>query len=629
MQVFISYAEEDSANARKLAEDIRHKCSSIDVIFFQDEEHRGGIIFEKLTKDIAKANIFLTLLSNSYLQSEWCRVEFEAAFHLERDARTKKRQFEIQILNIGKVERDALVFERIYDWIDANDEKQYQKLLDKLSKTAREEKEAMPTEATTQKGDWVPFINREEELRYLVRNLENTSGYHFHVIVAPPKMGKTWLLVEFSKNLLKENNRWVIQTVDLKDDQSARSNLFLLLRKFNFDLPKKLFATNQMTDENITEATNLASLQVSKSKRPWLLILDSAELLEAKTARQLRGVMANIRKDLRVSPGTRLSFIASSRTEINEFITYAPLISFVQLPLTGFTENVIEDLVNKIADSEHANISGNEYATILLKETNGLPALISIYLTWMKEKGFLPSYMTSLPERKLFDKIAGDYIKNDLLATDVLIPRWPNPKTQEEARIYWENLTLKSSVFRLVARPHIRTLSQDKAIKSVDLQIGQYDLMDEFGKLPIVIPIETIWYRMHPSIRQLLFKYKYSTKQEQAEEHKNSEALYAAWINDLAGTDRIAFLIEQIWHHVEYVRLLGKENGLANPDHHIEDFIKKLCKKEKQHINGLSYGDFVNGISRSIESDKELPASLECIQENLVERILSYLKTIK
>ncbi len=123
MKVFISYAEEDSITARKLADDLTLRSADVNAVVFQDEKRRGGIIFEKLSHDIATANIFLALLSNNYLQSEWCRVEFEAAFHLERDARTKKRQFEIQILNIGKVKRDTtLVFERIYDWIDPDNE---------------------------------------------------------------------------------------------------------------------------------------------------------------------------------------------------------------------------------------------------------------------------------------------------------------------------------------------------------------------------------------------------------------------------------------------------------------------------------------------------------------------------
>jgi hypothetical protein len=625
MPVFISYAEEDSASAEELANELAAR--SIHAVYYEDAKQRGGHIVEKLSNNIKSASVFLVLLSEHYLQSTWCEFEFEVAFLLEIDARTKKKPFEIQVLKVGDVEKDNLVFQRIYDWVDKKNRRAYTSFLDRLKAKEAEQQMSKATEKDKPEDDWIPFTNREEELRYLIRSLENPSGEHFHVIVAPPQMGKSWLVQQTAINLLKENVDWLTQSAALVSDQGARSNLFLLLKALNFVLPKKLLEADPLTSEDLSEAVTEVALQIMDSKRPRLLLLDNAELLDSRTAKQLRSLLSSVRQAIEISPAARLGLIAASRIEIKEFTTYLPRPAFVQMFLTEFKENVITELIDKITKDENINIPGGDYSRDLLKATEGLPALISMYLSWMQKKRFLRAVMQTLSRSSLFREIAGEYIKNELLAADVLIPQWPEPKTQEQARKFWENLVLRSSVFRLITRLHIRALAPDK--RSTSALIGSQDLMDGLGKLSIVIPIETIWYRMYPSIRRLLFRYFFPDPKQQAEQHRKSEQLYATWINDLSGTDRIVFLVERIWHHTEYMRLTREENKSSDPLQSTEDFIQDLCKQERQHTNGLSYSDFVKGLRRSIESDKELPTSLIQIHEDLLERVIDCLNKIK
>lgn len=624
--VFISYAKEDGKVARHIAEEL--KRNGMGVFYFEDPDRQGGIIVRKLADEIKKTNIFLVLLSPSYLSSEWCRVEFEVGFHFEREARSKSKDFTIYILKVGLVEPTSTVFERIYAWIDLTGVGRDQKLrefLKSLLNTGGKEEvmSTMPKKDMLAATDWLPFQNREKEIQQLITNLENPAGSHFHMIISPPQMGKTWLLDQLRLELLEQNDRWLFQAVDLLEPESldARGNPIELLERFGF----------KFSDNNIEmdELTIVAARQISISKRHWLLLLDSAELLSDEVASKLRGFLSKTKRKLEESGvNTRLAIIVASRVEINAFKGLFPRPAFSMLVLTPFTENVISDAIKDVAEKEGA--TRIDYWTLagrLSRITEGLPALLTKYLEWMREKGFI---FKSEEIGHSSDKLVGEYVEDVLLSAKILIPNWSDPNTQENARKFWADLVLRTSAFRVVSRSHIRFLEQEGFITKLPSSgDSSPDLLDAYGKLSIVVPTLAIWHRVDPAIRRLLFRYRYQSDQEEAQIHEQMEKLYEDWISKVSGTDVLQFLVERFWHRVEYVRLQKRIRGFDRADEHLEKFLVELCNEENLKPDGFTYPDLLELMGRLISDDAELLTSLEEIGDGFSERIQQCLKELK
>lgn len=162
--VFLSYATEDGAVADRLAGWLGERGA--EVCWFQNEEQRGRRFIEEFERGIAKADLFIVLLSPHYLTSWWCRHERDLALQREIDL---NRQF-IYVLAVAETSYPDSGVLRSYDWLDATEP-----LESKLGAIGH----ALPLEGSFEMGGQLPtqptpaFRNREDEVNTLVNALHD------------------------------------------------------------------------------------------------------------------------------------------------------------------------------------------------------------------------------------------------------------------------------------------------------------------------------------------------------------------------------------------------------------------------------------------------------------------------
>jgi hypothetical protein len=342
--VFVSYAKEDKEKAEEMARELTKIGHS--VFYFSNPEERGSNFIEKIANEIKKARHFIVVLSPNYLSSQWCQAEFQVALHREREAKAKGRNFSIYIVKVRHVDQELLVFERIFDHFDLTGlaaDGELKALLRKLRETAKEDevKNEKQQENIPKEADWLHFRNREEELDSLINDITNQAGNHFHIVIAAPQMGKTWLLHQLHLELLKRSGiHWMVSFADLRQETSdSRSNISKLWSHF--------FPAIE-TNSEFGLLPKLAAKQIIASKRPWLLLLDSAELLSERTAEQLRELLGQTLKELGLNRlSDKLGFVTASRMEIPAFKGIHPKPRFAITILTQFNVSLRQGGVKK------------------------------------------------------------------------------------------------------------------------------------------------------------------------------------------------------------------------------------------------------------------------------------------
>lgn len=613
--IFISYAEEDSGIARKVAEHLKKK--GFNPYYYEDPKIEGNNIIENIEKALKKSKIFLFVLSPDYLSSKWCKAEFEVAFLMQLEASTKGEEYEIHPLKVKEVETGNLVFERRYVQTDLTkgsfDEKFNQFIDNKLV-----EKRTVEGKTKSPRG-WLPFQNRESELHKLETNLDNLAGSHFYLVVAPPQMGKSWLLLQLSRKLIDPKLNWIVQYFDLQTDHEARSNIKKILVGLNFQV-------DELKSNDNEELCLAAAKQIKDSGKYWLLLLDSVEHISDQTAKQFRTFLGGLSR--RLEPvSSRIAVVAASRTELLPFKGHIPKPNFEILELTPFSQNVIVSATRATNKDTGALLNYQDISDRLLKLTEGLPELITRYLDWMRIKTGFAFIPEDLEKDTLYKDIVVAYIEEALLSARVLLPYIPSSNVQEELRQAWARFVVKASSFRIITRSHIRFMTSEEIMKNMSsLPQMSPDLLDAVGKLHLVIPTQTMWYQIAPPIRRLLFHYNYRTNTEKLQVHKQNELLYKGWKNKLSGTDALRFTIEKLWHYSEQIRIhisIGKKKKNNN----IEDYFQKLCDDLKP--NGESFFDQLVGLSNLIANDEELTTSLEEIEIGLSERIYVRIEKLK
>src|SRR5271154_4194017 len=75
--LFLSYAEEDGEQARKIADWFTQQ--NVPIYFWEDPERRGGRFIEQMELELSTATAFLALVSPHFIESPWCHRETELA----------------------------------------------------------------------------------------------------------------------------------------------------------------------------------------------------------------------------------------------------------------------------------------------------------------------------------------------------------------------------------------------------------------------------------------------------------------------------------------------------------------------------------------------------------------------
>jgi hypothetical protein len=297
--------------------------------------------------------------------------------------------------------------------------------------------------------------------------------------------------------------------------------------------------------------------------------------------------------------------------------------------LTQFNEDVVSIALQDAG--REFNVNRNDFPDLakhLCCATEGLPALLVEYLEWIKGQQFvLDLEHEPIEGESLFGKLAIPYVESSLLSAHALVPYWVKIDEMENVKQALAQLVLKSSVFRLVTRSHLKLLSEkDQELDSALQELQKYgDPFDLFGGLPVAEPGSEMWHTMYPAIRRLLFRYQHLYQhlptEEQWKTHQRAQGIYKDWPGIKSGTDLVRFLIEQLWHGVEYVRLSSQ----PDPKDRVKRHLNELLEPETL-IDGFDYKDLLSHVRRRIEHDEELQSSLESLGQGFSNEILSWVR---
>lgn len=555
MKIFLSYAREDAEAARVIYERLRADRHT--VFNWRAPETKGERFIEATEEAIRGADYFFALLSPNYLASSWGREERNFALRCEHE-RTGRYQF-IHVLQVGQVNPRDAGYLGNYGWRDMTEPGSFEPALDALIAMMNPgllPAVSGPAQSTGAIGDHTPvgddiysnevvFRNREDELEKVLRGLNSAAGPHFWLVLGPPRLGKTWFLDRMRKDpLLAEPSGWVIRQVDLREQQpeiriDADSLLSLM-----FGRPAG------PVDDGVLRQI---AIDIIRSKQPHLFMLDSAELLDARTVGRLRAYLSPIYQ--RVLAGGRASsrlavIVASRQHEGWRGLRPDPRLS--HLPLSEFTEDVVQialrDLGVGYSISDEAY---RRYAAWAYRLTEGLPALLALCLRWIDDQAWTDLHRMARPE--IFREVAGSYIESDLLTRESLIPG-RDPRSGDQVLALRHAYRLLAP-YRLFTRSHLQHhLERDPDLTDILGRLGWSvtDLWQAItGTALLARPPTEPWQRIQPAVRRLLYRYFYEASGASTrggEAHREAARFVKDWAENQAGTEQVVGLVECLWH---------------------------------------------------------------------------------
>jgi transcriptional regulator with XRE-family HTH domain len=565
--VFLSHSEEDGEVAQQISEWLAQR--GIEIYDWQDQSQRGGLFIRQIEQAISTADAFLVLLSPSFLASHWCRRERDLAMirELELQSSGSARVF-IHVLKVDDTPYADAGFLQSYDWLDlTHGQDRHEALADLLDQLQPSRKEIPGSLISAPRSTGFgqrssEFQERSEEVDKLLRGLANVSGPHFWLLIAPPQVGKTWLLDRIADEAtLSEDSRWAVTLVDVQEHPiEVRSDAAgLLARLFERTSPEMIASQSLL---------NIAQ-EVSRSGQPHLCLLDSAELLDPKTARTLRASMAQIYNLVQHAgkADVRLAFIVASRNG-SGWRDVTPVPRLHTLSLSEFNVDVVQQSLRNLAHQMNREFSNSELrriATFVHRLTEGLPAVLGRVLQWIREQEWLA--LERLECQEVFEELAGAYITETLLAPTSLFPVNPLHASlfhDSEQPSEWPRLVL-AQVFRILApyrlftQTHLRYQIESDPEFERTLQDSGWSINDLWGAIQgtalLSRPLEQPWLEIQPAIRRLLFRYFYKSDEQRAEAHRRARKFVEGWAGSQFGREQAIGLVECLWHEAASLRV--------------------------------------------------------------------------
>ena len=393
---------------------------------------------------------------------------------------------------------------------------------------------------------------RDDELEKVVRDLTSASGPHFWLIVAPPKLGKTWFLHQLSAGLQAiEPSGWLTAYVDLRnhlaDAPYEAERLIALL--FGLD---SVPSDEPLTAREITK-------QILGSRRSYLCLLDSAELLDENSADTLRSYLGHVYDLVQSAARTdiRLGVVVASRRD-NEWRGVTPNPRLSPLPLRTFDLYAVEEaLVVLAGDMDRAFdvATYKDYASRAYRITEGLPALLIQCLEWIRRQQWLG--MERLESYELFEEFAKPYIDEVLLADDSLFSS--TRRKSGGTRHVLEQALLFLAPYRFFTQSHLRYhFDSDHvfadAVHAVGWSMG--DLWRALsGTALLQRPLDEPWQEIYPAIRRLLYRHYYKSDEQRADAHREALKFVQIWADKQSGKEQVIGLVEGLWHEASFLRL--------------------------------------------------------------------------
>jgi hypothetical protein len=389
-------------------------------------------------------------------------------------------------------------------------------------------------------------------LEKVLRGLTNSGGPHFWLVVAPPQLGKTWFLERLSADrALSEPVPWTVKLVDLRSQPpeiygDAAALLTLLF--------------GRAAPAAIDEATlrNLAQ-EISRSGRPHLCLLDSAELLTEEAARTVRACLSQIYRFVQDThkDGVRLTFIVASRRD-DEWrgVTPAPRLS--PLPLTEFTVDVVQQALHDLSAEMEVSFPAAELTRTAIRIhrlTEGVPSLLTRCLQWVRAEQWLA--MDRLETQESFEQLTGSYIQQELFTSASLVPAGQK-QTDEVLRVLMHAYRALTP-YRLFTQSHLRHHIDSDPVFRTYLEAAGWDMADLWSAINdtslLRRPLSEPWQEIHAAIRRLLYRYFYKSDDQRRAAHSAARRFMAMWADGQVGTEQVVGLVECLWHEANLVSL--------------------------------------------------------------------------
>ncbi len=397
--------------------------------------------------------------------------------------------------------------------------------------------------------------NHSDELDSLMRSLANPRGPHFWLVIAPPGLGKSGLLHRLRAEVaLDDPPRWVTRLIDVREEPlDVRSDAAPLLARL-FGLSPSM-TTDSKT---LRELAREISREISRNGRPALCLLDSAELLEEKTARTLRSYLSEVHHLVQEAGNVdlKVAFVVASRRE-DEWRGVAPPPRLAILPLTELDIDIVRRALQGMAQQMHRTIAPavlEQNALRVHRLSEGLPALLVGCLQWIQREGWFD--LERLDDQEVFEELARPYIQTSLLSLESLFP-WGGRRLREQRDALEEAFRFLAP-YRLFTQSHLRHHFELDAASAILDHLG-WTIEDLWGAISgtalLSRPLDEPWQEIYPAIRRLLYRYYYRSDERRADAHRAARKFVEVWAEKQAGKEQVIGLVECLWHEAAVLRL--------------------------------------------------------------------------
>jgi len=396
------------------------------------------------------------------------------------------------------------------------------------------------------------FHNRDEELDEVLDGLTKEHGEHFWFVIAPPQLGKSWFLQRISDRMSARWSSWVVRRVDLR----------AMPAEITGDADALVQAMFGQADRSATGPADPRELAINilSYGKSHLCTLDSAELLDDKTIGALRQRVGEINQHVEdaKNPNVHLALIVASRRDPH-WIGITPRPRLRRLPLSEFKVDVIFKALRELAVSMGHKFGDDQlhpYADLVHRASEGLPALLVGYLTWIRDAQWVE--LQRLETQASFDQLARPYIENDLLSASSLVG-WGRTVTSERRAALEQ--ALKALVpYRLFTQSHLshHAMNGDlhQALRAQDWSVAQLWIAVSGTDL-LYRPQGEPWHEINAPIRRLLFRHWYPSDELRARAHRNARQFVQSFFGGELGPHQPVILVECLWHEAEACRVLA------------------------------------------------------------------------
>jgi hypothetical protein len=621
--LFLSYADDDKEIAGEIAQ--RLQRGHVKVYPPQTGHDNNDLAFDGPEGAIGQADAFLALLSPSFLASSSCRRERELALHREQHGTVNGTGSGfVQVLQVRETAYHEAGALRSRPWLDLTSQRARETALNELVSQLgpADEPTATPGRITSGgssgAGRLPKFRNREAELDQVLDGLTKEDGEHFWFLIAPPQLGKSRLLDRISEAVeVRQPGRWQVRLVDVRDQPAG-------VRQDPEALVRALFrsAHHPATDQ---ENLRKLGIDISRTDKLHLCMLDSAELLDDSTVRELRTSISAINRHVESTRNrnARLTLIVASRRE-QEWIGVTPRPRLKLLPLTKFRVEVMFAALRELAESMNRDFSDAEllsHAELVHRLSEGLPALLYCYLNWIYEAQW--NGLDRLKDREQFDRLTKSYIEEQLISATGLCRSGDAPN--EEERRALARTFQAMAPYRIFTQSHLRHHAQPGgALHGVleDLNWTVDKLWDEVGKTDwLTRPLPQPWQEVHPPIRRLLCHHWYTSEASCAQAYRDAREFVQSWARAQTGSDQSVALVECLWHEAQVLSLSRASD--------MEEKLIALARELSLHIvpsDTYSQANLRSYAVTLMTQDEELEEAVDGMN-GLFERLLATVRT--